>query len=1029
MRKIARLLIVALFLQFIVGGTSAQAAPALGITDVVVNGNNATVKWSSTALTGKDYYDIEFKKASGPAKLVKTKATAIVAKLDSFSKYTVRVRKHSALNVWSPTRTFTVTNTPINDKKTQYSATYDSVGVTWSVVAGATGYELSLNGGLPIATTGNKYVFTGLKAGFVGQFTVRAVSGKIKGEYSPRFEIRTLATAPTSLSANEITANGFTLSWAAITGATNYNVYKNKSLFGTTIASTLAISGLTPGSTSDFTVKAIISGGETNASEILAVTTLVDIPAKPFISNITSTSARIAWTIDPNADGYQVSVYDALGTSRIREFEAQKSVGSTVVTGLSPLTTYTVGVINVYSSTSSKISELTTFTTMKTTVAGLALAAVTVNSATITWAALPTANYFEVLRDSSVIARNIEISTLSYTFTGLAPGQTYKLGVRATYYDGNKVLSSTDVTEVSATLVTDPIGKPTIVSVPVINLPFATVPIVGSTITTTSGVWNSVPATTSVTLQWQRSSDGSNWLDVAGANSSSYSVSSTDNGFAFRVKNTAINVNGTTISYSNQTGYSAPLYNAQLPVTRGLLVVGQVLDASDGVWSSSYTTNLSYRWLRVCSGNTITITGALTPTYTIIEDDIGCAVLVQVTGSTLLGSAVAVSPSRGLVTIVGNTVTPVVSGSLRVGGTLSATSGTWIGSPTLSYRWQSSSDGIIWDTISGATSPTYVLTVAHAGLYIRAQVLGSKSSQASVGYVIVATTTSTAIVPALSITNSVAPLVSGSWSVGTTLSTSSGSWSNSGTFGYQWQSSSDNSTWADITNATLTTFVLTSNEASKYVRIKVTNSTANGDGIAFSIPRNKVGSPFNTALPTLTGTLRVGSTQTVTSGTWSNTPTAYSYQWQKSADGISWINVSGGTNATYAPTFDVANLQIRVNVSAGNAVETATVTSAVIRNFLPPQATAIPAVTGTITVGQTLNSSPGTWPSTESGYAYQWQRSSDNGITWSNIAGATAAEYVLVTADAGYQFRSQVSLTTNTGSSSAYSLPTVAVAP
>jgi hypothetical protein len=167
----------------------------------------------------------------------------------------------------------------------------------------------------------------------------------------------------------------------------------------------------------------------------------------------------------------------------------------------------------------------------------------------------------------------------------------------------------------------------------------------------------------------------------------------------------------------------------------------------------------------------------------------------------------------------------------------------------------------------------------------------------------------------------------------------------------------------------------------------------------------------------------------VTTGTWSNTPTGYAYQWQKSADGISWIDLSGETAATYIPTFDVANLRIRVNVSAGNAVDTATVTSATISNFLPPQATAIPAITGTKTVGQTLTSSSGTWPSTSDSYVYQWQKSSDNGVTWTNIASATASTYVLVAADAGYQIRSQVSLTANAGSSSAYSLPTVGIAP
>jgi hypothetical protein len=755
----------------------------------------------------------------------------------------------------------------------------------------------------------------------------------------------------------------------------------------------------------------------------------VDVPKKPVVSGITSISATITWSIDPNADSYEIKVYDALGTTIVRDLDAQKSVASTVITGLSPLTTYTVGVINIYGKTSSKISELTSFATLKPSVLGLNAAAVTINSATIAWTALPSVTNFEVLQDSRVIAISIPISTLSYTFTGLAPGQTYEFGVRATYTDGNKILSSTDISKISVTLLTDVSGKPTNVTAPVITLPFATVPIIGARLTTTNGVWTSIPAATSLTLQWQRSSGVENWADIASATGTSYEVTSNDNGFAFRVKSTATNVNGTTISYSSATGYSAPLYNVVLPVTRGNLVVGQILEASDGVWSSSYTTNLSYRWQRVCSGTTTTITDALTPTYTITEADIGCSVLVQVTGSTLLGSAIAISPSRGLVTIVGNTVTPVISGSLRVGGTLSVTSGTWVGSPTLAYRWQSSTDGNIWDTISGATSPTYVLTVAQAGLYVRAQVLGSKSSTVPTAYTIVATTTNTAVVPTLSITNSVAPAVTGSWTEGTTLSASTGTWSTSGTYTYQWQSSSDNSTWSDIASATSSSYTLTSSEGSKYVRVQVINTSSAGSGVAYSVARSKVGSPFNTTLPAITGTIKVGSTQTVSTGTWSNTPTAYSYQWQKSADGISWTNLSGETASTYVPTFDVANLRIRVSVGAGNTVDTATVTTAIVSGFLPPQATAIPTISGTTTALQTLTSTSGTWPGTIDSYVYQWQRSSDSGVTWTNISGATASTYVLVAADAGYQIRSQVSLTTNTGSSSAYSLPTVGIAP
>jgi hypothetical protein len=122
-------------------------------------------------------------------------------------------------------------------------------------------------------------------------------------------------------------------------------------------------------------------------------------------------------------------------------------------------------------------------------------------------------------------------------------------------------------------------------------------------------------------------------------------------------------------------------------------------------------------------------------------------------------------------------------------------------------------------------------------------------------------------------------------------------------------------------------------------------------------------------------------------------------------------------------------LRLRAVVSATNAVDTATATSQVVQGFLAPIATAIPAITGTVEADEVLTTDAGTWPSTSSGYLYGWQRSSDNGATWTDIGGATASTYTLLAGDVGYRIRSQVTVATNTGSSTAYSLPTVAVAP
>ncbi len=1029
MKLVSRLVIASLILQFFVGGVSAEAAPApLRVSGVEVNGVVATVKWNPIKLSAKDFIEVEFSKTSTAKtyKVIKSKSNGIVAKLDPFTQYTVRIRKTLTPKVWSPVRTFTTKSDAVTGL-TASNIGYASADLSWNPVVGATAYDILLNDSLFVSVTSTKYTLTNLKPGSKNLITVRAKAGSVLGSSSTAVSLVALNDAPKNLIASGVTSTGYLLNWEMIANAISYNLYRDGAVFANVKTNSYTVTGLIPGSSNSYTVSAVFSTVESAQTSAVSVATLLAIPAKPKIAATSTLTADISWVVDPNAVSYTLNLYDATGTSQVNTVTVEKSLAAYQFSGLTPNTTYSVGILNNYPKNSTKSSDLVTFTTGTPTITGFASTTITSTTVTVGWNAMPGAASYEVIRDSAVIAAGLATTTLSYVFTALAPGQTYKLGVRATYVNSNKLTVTTGASEVTVVTLTDISGKPTNVAVPVVTLPYATIPIVGATLTSTSGNWSAIPAVSSISYKWQKSNDsGTNWVDIPSATAATYLVTATDIGFTLRSSVTVSNTNGSTTSVSASTGVTAPIYNIAAPVVRGLLVVGQVLDASDGVWSSPYSINLSYSWRR----DNVAISGAISPSYTLTESDIGASISVVVTATTLLGSLAVISGQRGAVTIVGNTVLPVVTGSLRVGGTLAVSTGTWIGSPASNtYQWQSSVNGTDWDSISGATNATYVIQAAQAGLYMRAQVFGNKTSSASVVYKITASTLSTSMVPALNIQNTAAPVVTGAWTEGTTITTTTGSWSATGTYTYQWQSSSDNSTWADISGATSSSFALTSSEASKYVRVQVVNTTASGAGIAYSAARSKVGAPFNTVLPAITGTLKIGSTQTVSTGTWSNTPTSYSYQWQKSSDGISWINLSGETANTYVPTFDVANLQIRVNVGGVNSVDTATVSSAVISGFVPPQASAVPAITGTKTVGQTLTSSSGTWPNTSSGYLYQWQKSSDDGVTWTSISGATSSTYVLVAADAGYVIRSQVSLTANAGSSSAYSLPTAAIAP
>ena len=78
--------------------------------------------------------------------------------------------------------------------------------------------------------------------------------------------------------------------------------------------------------------------------------------------------------------------------------------------------------------------------------------------------------------------------------------------------------------------------------------------------------------------------------------------------------------------------------------------------------------------------------------------------------------------------------------------------------------------------------------------------------------------------------------------------------------------------------------------------------------------------PANTAAPTITGTARVGETLTAQNGTWTNSPTAFQYQWQRcNASGAACANVAGATQKTYLLTPADSGRTMRVRVTGINA--------------------------------------------------------------------------------------------------------------
>jgi hypothetical protein len=258
--------------------------------------------------------------------------------------------------------------------------------------------------------------------------------------------------------------------------------------------------------------------------------------------------------------------------------------------------------------------------------------------------------------------------------------------------------------------------------------------------------------------------------------------------------------------------------------------------------------------------------------------------------------------------------------------------------------------------------------------------------------------------------NSSPPVISGTTTLGSVLTTTDGTWTNSpSSFSYQWKRGATNIG----TNSNTYTLVVADSGAAITCEVTATNAGGSSAPAASNIiTAQTYSSPNCTILPVISGnTTIVGSILTTTDGTWTGNPTpTYTYQWKRGATNI-------GTNSpNYTSVFADANTSITCEVTATNALGSAGGSSnTLIMGTFWPANTVAPVISGTAVVGNVLTTTNGTWTNSPSSFAYQWRR---GGVP---ISGATSINYTLVQADAGFNINVSVVATNVLGNGIGYS--------
>ena len=364
---------------------------------------------------------------------------------------------------------------------------------------------------------------------------------------------------------------------------------------------------------------------------------------------------------------------------------------------------------------------------------------------------------------------------------------------------------------------------------------------------------------------------------------------------------------------------------------------------------------------------------------------------------------------------------------------LTGTLGTWDGiGNAYAYQWQRSADGTTWTTITGATNPTYTLAVADEGAQIRVQVTATNADSSAT-----ASSSATAAVTGGKPVNVTPPTFAGAPQRAVRLAvTSNGNWAGIGnTLTRQWQRSTDGGqTWTNIAGQTDGSYTLTVADEGAQVRLLVTATNADGATGAPSAPSTTVTAApaLNMTAPVVTGTPQRSATLTASQGTWSGPDNTYGFQWQRSTDhGASWSNIPGATTSAYHLLAGDEGAIVRAQVTASNPDGTVTAasppTSAI--QTAPPVNLTPPTVTGTPQRTMTLTASQGTWLGADNTYIYQWQRSTDQGATWTPIVGANAVSYTLQTADENANIRVFITAANPDGGAGSPSPATPAIQP
>ena len=561
-----------------------------------------------------------------------------------------------------------------------------------------------------------------------------------------------------------------------------------------------------------------------------------------------------------------------------------------------------------------------------------------------------------------------------------------------------------------------------------------------SGITDADGLYNP-----NLTYQWI-TNDGNTDSEIAGATASTYTLTDSEEGKTIKVRASFTDYPGNEESLTSAaTEAVAAKPNSAatgVPTITGTAQVGETLTAdtsgisdADGLDNATF----SYQWVSNDGTTDTDIEDAANSTYTPVATDKGETIKVRVSFTDDGGNAETLTSEATAVVEAALTAEP------------QGVPDSHNGSGTFTFRILFSEPV----NVGYATLKEHSFQVSNATIKRAQRVDGRNdlrkftiqpSSDASAVLVLPATADCAAegaictndgkrlytglevTVPGPALANSVAtgmPTITGTSEVGQILTASTSGISDADgldnvSFSYQWVSS-DGTTDTDIEDAASSTYTLDAEDEGKTIKVRVsfTDDANNEETLTSSATAEVAARPNRpaTGLPTINGTVQVGDTLTADTTSIADADglnnAVFNYQWV-SNNGTIDADISGATESAYTlkDTDEGKAVKVRVTFTddAGNEETLTSAATAEVVAKPNSTATGLPTISGTAQVGETLTADTSGIADEDgldnAAFSYQWLSSRDT-----EIQGANASTYTLVSADEGKIIKVRVSFT------------------